>query len=194
MTSSKSSAAELSERKKMIKVYTHFNRPKTIPVPEGSEWQPVYQEQINEKTGKKEIVKIGETNIYEKIQADLESTKIENILHQVAMGDLAALNQREGTYFDATTMPKNLMEAQNLVIRMKDEFNKMPTEVKELFHNSAEEYVFEMGTDNFNEKMAPYNKKIADIKEAGSLKEYNKRVAEQAKFEKDVAAAKGANE
>ena len=40
----------------------------------------------------------------------------------------------------------------------------------------------------------PYDAKVAAIKEAGSLKEYNKRVAEQAKFEKDVAAAKGANE
>ena len=174
----------------MPKVYTQFDLPKCIPVPSGSKFRPEFQEQINKKTGLTEIVKVGETNIYEMIQADLESTKIENILHQVAMGDLAALNQREGTYFDATTMPKTLMEAQNLVIRMKDEFLKMPNEVKELFHNSAEEYVFQMGTAEFNDKMAPYNKKIAAIKEAGSLKEYEKKVKAEAKFQKDVAAAK----
>ena len=40
--------------------------------------------------------------------------------------------------------------------------------------------------------MAPYNKKLAEIKEAGTLKEYEKQVRAQAKFEKDVAAEKGA--
>ena len=38
--------------------------------------------------------------------------------------------------------------------------------------------------------MAPYNEKVKAIAEAGSAKEYNKKVAAQAKFEKDVAAAK----
>ena len=41
------------------------------------------------------------------------------------------------------------------------------------------------------EKMAPYNDKLAEVEKAGSLKAYEKKVAEQAKFEKDVAAAKG---
>lgn len=49
-----------------------------------------------------------------------------------------------------------------------------------------------MGTQEYLDKMAPYNKKIKEIKEAGSLKEYEKRVQEQAKFENDVAKAKGA--
>ena len=83
------------------------------------------------------------------------------------------------------------MESQNIVLRAKQEFEKMPVEVKELFHNSAEEYVSEMGSKEFLEKMAPYNKKIAEIKEAGSKAEYDKKVAAQAKFENDVAAAKG---
>lgn len=107
------------------------------------------------------------------------------------MGDLNALNQRETIYADATTMPKNLMEAQNLVVKMKYEFEQMPLEVRKQFDYSAEKYVDEMGTEAFMEKMAPYNKRLKDIEEAGSLKEYEKKVKAQAKFEKDVAAAKG---
>ena len=86
------------------------------------------------------------------------------------------------------------MEVQNIVVKAKEEFETFPLEVRELFNNSCEQYVSEMGTESFLNKMEPYNKKIAEIKEAGSMKEYNKKVADQAKFEKDVAAAKGGAE
>lgn len=177
----------------MPKVYTHFNKPEKVKTNPGTQFLNEYQEQIG-KDGQKELVKIGEKNIYEMIQVDLESTKIENILHAVAMGDLTALNQREAMYVDATTMPKTLMEAQNLVIKARQEFETFPIEVKKLFNNSPEQYVSEMGTQDFLDKMEPYNKKMAEIKAAGTIKEYNKKVAEQAKFEKDVAAAKGGTE
>lgn len=162
---------------------------KRFYAPIGTHFLNVYQEEIVK--GKKELVKTGETNVYDRIQEDLEGTKIENILHAVAMGDLSALNQRETVYADATTMPHSLMEAQNLVVKMKYEFEQMPLEVRKQFDYSAEKYVEEMGTEAFMEKMAPFNKRIAEIEEAGSLKEYEKRVKAQAKFEKDVAAAKG---
>lgn len=61
------------------------------------------------------------------------------------MGDLSALNQRETIYADVTEMPKTLMEAQNLVLKAKQEFEQMPLEVRKLFDNSPEKYVEEMG-------------------------------------------------
>lgn len=180
-------------RAEKIEVYTQFRKPDTVYTEPGDRYLEVFQEQIG-KDGTLEVVPVGKKCVYDEIQLDLEGTKIENILHAVAMGDLNALKQRECFYIDATTMPKNLMEAQNIVVRAKEEFYNMPTEIRELFNNSPEKYVSEMGTKEFLDKLAPYNNKIAEIKEAGSLKEYNKRVAEQAKFEKDVEAAKGATE
>ena len=176
----------------MPKVYTQFNRPKTIPTPSGDKYLNVYQEEIS-KDGKIELVCIGKTNIYDKIQEDLESTKIENILAAVALGDLSVLRAQEPIYIDSTTFPKTLMEAQNIVVKAKQEFENFPQEVKDIFDNSPEMYVSQMGTKEFLDKMAPYNKKMNEIKKAGSAKEYNKRVAEQAKFEKDVASAKEVN-
>lgn len=157
--------------------------------PTGNGMLNVYEEQL--KRGHKELVKTGETNVYDRIQEDLEQSKIENILHRLAMGDVEALNQREATYMDTTTMPKELRDTLNIVLKAKNEFEKMPIEVKELFHNSPDEYVSEMGTQEFFNKMSPYNKKIAEIEKAGSAKEYEKKVKEQAKFEADVAKAKG---
>ena len=172
----------------MTRVYTQFKRPKTIPVNPGDHFLNEYQEKIT-KDGK-ELVEVGKRNIWDMIQADLEQSKIENILKAVAMGDLSALQQREAIYCDATEFPKNLMEAQNLVIKAQDEFKTFPKEVRDLFHDNPYEYISEMGTESFLEKMSPYNEKLAKIKEAGSLAEYNEKVKAQAKFETDVEAAK----
>ena len=165
-------------------IRSQFETHKRYNCPEGNEFIKTYQEQIVE--GIKSLVETGFKNVYEEIQAGLEETKIENILHAVAMGDLSALNAREGTYMDATTMPKNLMEAQNLVLRMKNEFEKMPLEVKNKFNNSADQYVEKMGTDEFKEIMAPYNEQIAKIAEEKSHKEYLRKVQEGAKLNYDI--------
>lgn len=176
-----------------MKYYTQIETPERKATPSGDKYLAIFQEEINKETGKKTLICIGQKNIYDMIQADLESTKIENILAAVAMGDLSVLKQQEPIYIDATTMPKNLMESQNIVLKAKQEFEKMPIEVKELFDNSAEKYVSEMGTKNFFEKMSPYNKKIAEIEKAGSMKKYQEEVKRAAQFEKDVQAAKGDN-
>lgn len=173
--------------------YSQINTPTRKPTPAGDKYLDIFQEEINNETKEIELVCIGKKNVYEMIQQDLEATKIENILAAVAMGDLSVLRNQEPVYVDATTMPKNLMEANNIVIKAKQEFEKMPIEVKELFNNSADLYVNEMGSPEFFEKMSPYNKKIADIEKAGSMKKYQEEVKRTAQFEKDVAAAKGEN-
>lgn len=68
------------------------------------------------------------------------------------MGDLSVLKQAKLTYADADDFPKTLMEAQNIVIKAKGEFDKFPEEVKKLFNNSPEQYVSEMGSDDFIKK------------------------------------------
>ena len=176
----------------MPKVYSKYDVPVKKNTPCGTGLLNVYQEEI--KDGIKTLVFTGYTNVYEEIQMDLESTKIENILHAALMGDLSALRAREGSYCDTTTMPKTLMEAQNLVIRMKNEFEKMPLEVKEKFNNSADKYVELMGTKEFNEIMSPYNEKVAKIAAEKSHKEYEKKVKEGAQLNYDIARAQKALE
>ena len=176
-------------------IYDQLNKPTHRFTPAGSRYLNTYQEEINKKTGSKGLVKTGQTDVYEMIQQDAELCKIENILHAVAMGDLSALKQREATYCDATTMPKNLMEAQNLVIRMKDEFYKMPVEVRKEFGNDPDRYVSLMGTEEFKNIMAPYNDKIAAIAKEESDAAYRAKVLENARLnldiEREMASQKG---
>ena len=172
-------------------IHSQLNPPKHENTPAGSEYLNTYQESIND-SGKLCLTKTGVTNIYAKIQEDAESVKIENILHQVAMGDLNALKQREASYIDSTTMPKSLREAQEIIIKAKDEFYKMPLEVRKEFGNSPDQYVSEMGTPEFLEKMAPYNDKIKAISKEKSDKEYRKKVQEGAKLQLDIEREKAA--
>lgn len=166
--------------------FTHTTRFYCNP---GSEYANVYQEEINKKDGRKHIVVSGKENIYEKIQADLESTKIENIIKKLALGDLSVFKEAHLTYADEEDFPKSLMEAQNIVVKAKYEFDKMPKEVRELFHNSPEEYVSMMGTKEFIDKLAPYNDEIAKHKKEEDQATYNAKVAETAAFNKAVNAA-----
>lgn len=172
--------------------FTQYDHPRTKGNAFGSRYEPKFQEYVN-SDGHLTVELSSYTDRYAKIQESAESCKIENILKAVAMGDLSALKSQDLTYGDATTMPKSLMEAQNLVIRMKNEFNNLPYEVRKEFNNSAEMYVHLMGTEEFNNIMTPYNKKVADIAAAGSAKEYNKKVSEAAKFNKDVQKAMEVN-
>lgn len=178
-----------------MKFYTKYNnKPKSKPMSAGQHFTKKFIEQID-KHGNKylEIASLVDVNAI--IQADLESCKIENILHAVEMGDMSMLLNRELTYADTTNMPKSLADAQNLVLRMKHEFDELPADIRKEFNYSAEMYVNMMGTEEFNNKMAPYNKQIKDIQDAGSLEAYKAKVAAQAKFNKDVAAAmEGGNE
>lgn len=177
-------------------IYSQLELPPKDYTPAGTEFINTYQEII--KNGRKTLEKTGQHNVYEEIQLDAESCKIENILHAVAMGDLNALHQRDASYVDATTMPKTLMEAENLTIKLKDEFYKMPLEVRRLFDNSPDAYVSEMGTQEFMDKMSPYNEKILAISKEKSMKEYEKKVKEGAQLnidiEREMAAMKGGAE
>lgn len=176
-------------------IFDQIRKPKHTHTPMGTRYINTYQEEIDKKSGKLQLKLTGKTCVYDMIQADAESCKIENILHAVAMGDLSALQQREAMYVDATTMPKSLKESQDLVIRLKDEFYKMPLEVRKEFENSPEKYISEMGTEDYFKKMAPYNEKILAISKEKSDAEYRKKVKEGAKLnidiEREVASMKG---
>lgn len=160
----------------------------------GTRYENVYEEEIEKKSGKKHLVKVGETCVYDKIQADLEQSKIENIIHKLAMGDLSVLKQADLTYADADDFPKNLMEAQNIVIKAKSEFNKFPEEVKKLFNDSPEQYVSEMGSDEFIKKMAPYNDSIAKRQKDEADAEFNRQVEAAAAFNKALNEKMGGTE
>ena len=133
-------------------MFTLFNRPEHKPTPAGSRWKINYIIEID-KAGKKVLKESGRTNIYEIIQESLEETKLDNIIRRATLGDETVLNVLNGQFMDVTEMPTSFMEMQNLVLKAKAEFNKLPLEIRKKFDMSPEQYINEYGSKEFLKKM-----------------------------------------
>lgn len=120
--------------------YSRVNLPPKIGSEAGDKEATTYQTRIDEN-GHKITEAVGKTNIYDRIQSSLEETKIENIIKRFTEGDMSAFRTSEPIYADMREAPKTLMEAQNMIIRITDEFNSLPVDVRAKFDHSPEKYV-----------------------------------------------------
>lgn len=129
--------------------YTHRDFERTAS-PKGTRYEPVYIMEYD-KNGHKYLVENGVTDTQEIIQANLESTKIENIIRRCT--DPALLQAKITQFIDATQMPKNLYEVQNIILRVKEEFSKLPAATRAKFENSADVYAAAYGTAGWMDAM-----------------------------------------
>ena len=100
-----------------------YDRPETIASSTGTKYDKTYT-MIIDKNGIKHLKCTGETNRYAKIQSHLDECLVENILAKATM-DPSVLNKKEGLYFDSTSMPKTLAEAQNAILALNQEFENV---------------------------------------------------------------------
>lgn len=100
-----------------------------------------------DKNGRRTLKKDKKVEIYSLIQASKEQCEIENIIRRAVEGDYNALNAVNGVYTDITNCPSSIAEAQQYIIRGKEEFDKLPKEIKAKFEYNPEIYIAEMGGD-----------------------------------------------
>lgn len=122
--------------------------PVAFASPTGSGEKPVYQVQLT-PTGHKQVVMTGKTNLYARIQASLEESKVENIIRRFTSGDLSALDSVQGRFLDATSFPQSFAEMQNLVARVYSEFETLPLEVRAKFDHSPQRYMAAYGSETW---------------------------------------------
>lgn len=120
--------------------------------PTGSEYDLTRME-VLEKDGTKKLEITGKTNRFEKIQAFKEECMIENILAKLAT-DPNALNQVQREYGDQSVVPKTLMEAQNIIIRLTNEFKHLPMDYQQKFDKDPNKYIAEYATEEWIKKMS----------------------------------------
>lgn len=120
--------------------------------PEGSRMANDYEIKIDKK-GHKVLTCVGQHDIYPEIQSYADECKIENIIARAAAGDAQALNARQAFYADITDTPRDLAEAQNQILKLKNGFDKLPAEIKEKFDNSMEQFVMTFGSEEWEKKM-----------------------------------------
>lgn len=132
--------------------FSRTNRPKTIPSDAGSKFATDYK-MVYSNTGTKKLKKAGQTNIYEKIQASRESSKIDSIIRNAVLGDNTVLDQIKGEYTDATQFPASLREMQNTIIKAQNDFARLPANIRGKFDNDIDKFIHELGTADFYRKM-----------------------------------------
>lgn len=131
-----------------MKIYSRFKARPMEAAPSGEKEETTFEMHIDQN-GHKSIRKNGKTNIYEKIQASYEETKIENIIARAMGGDSSDLMAHEGQYLDITNAPQTLAEAQQSIQAIKNVFNKLPLEIRTKYDMSVEKYIADFGSENW---------------------------------------------
>lgn len=157
-----------------IKYGTRYGENKIFAAATGTPYDKTYHIDIDPKTGHKSLKEDGKTNRYEKIQSYAEECKIENILARCAI-DPYALNQRAGQYIDVVDAPKTLAEAQNIMIKIKNEFMGLSVEDRNKFGNSVEKYIAQYGSKSWAKALGLIKEEV--------IEKVEEKTAEEAKTE-----------
>lgn len=150
---------------------TAYTGRERVETPNGRRMQDEYGYEID-KFGRKVLVKTGETDLYAKIQEELEETKIENILKRVAIGDTSVLRP-DGIYADLTEMPGNLLEARQMMQELENTWNGLPNEIKKKYNYDVEQYIAAAGKEEWLRDMGllepePEQETPEPVKEVGT--------------------------
>lgn len=163
---------------KEIPFRTAYSGQKRTTCPAGKETRETYAYEINEK-GQKELKSNGTINVYEEIQAELEETKIENVLKRVAAGDMSDFRPT-GIYQDITKIPNNLIEAKKEMQKLENVWNELPKETKAKYNWSVDEFISKAGEETWLVDMGLINKDADEptVNQAAQTKE-EKEVTEK---------------
>lgn len=148
-----------------MEFYSAYNPPKTEPTNAGEENRHTYMWVENEN-GEKELVEDEVINIRDEIESYHEETKITNVIRRATF-DIDAANRLIGDNgadgADMTQMPKNLMEAQNIMVKAKAAYAALTPKQQAEF-GSISEYMATAGTEEWAKKLGYITKK-KEVKE-----------------------------
>lgn len=92
---------------------------------------PQYAYDIDKSTGKKRVVKCGDTNFYEEIQESTKDCLISSIVEKVMRtGDRTLLGENVATFIDGLSLPRDLLESQQVRMKVEDFFSQLPADFR----------------------------------------------------------------
>lgn len=131
------------------------------PTEAGESIRRTYLWEFNEK-GEKVLTLDQVIDQQAEIDSYLEETKLENIIRRASIDpDLAARLMPDvgGGLQDATQMPENLMELQNIMLRAEQIWDEIPKETKLKFDNDVDKFVASFGTIDWAKNLGIYQEK-----------------------------------
>lgn len=129
--------------------------PKTLPSESGSGTSPTFVKCFDENN-EPYLKEVGVRNDYDIIQSYHDDTRIESIIAKYEAGDNSVIGKLQGFYADLSAMPKDLLTAQNSLIKVKEYYNRMPKPVKDKF-DTLEKFIGAIGTNELKSLLIPAN-------------------------------------
>lgn len=97
---------------------------------------------VDKDTGKKIVVVSGQSNVFLQKQEAESSTKLYNLIDRVQRtGDMSLLGQAVEGYFDATSLPRDLMQAKQIELKALNLYRALPVEEKAKYNNDFNTFV-----------------------------------------------------
>lgn len=128
----------------------------------GDKYLDEYEYRVDENGVKKLVKTDKKINVYDRIQADYDSTDINKLMLRFSLGDTEAINVRQGQFIDVTEMPKTLAEVFDKAVQAEQLFVELPTDLKEMFNNSPSEFFAKFGSKEFDDKINKYNDRFVN--------------------------------
>lgn len=131
-----------------MKFNTAYNYPKTAPSSSGSRTLPKFVRRIDDK-GQKILVQDGIEDIYGGIQQAAKGVEVADLVRRFRSGDTDAIGDPSFESVDITGAPTSLLDAQNKLIRAREQFDALPIKVKQLYNNDASFWLAKVASGEF---------------------------------------------
>lgn len=125
-----------------------FDYPQTKSAPSGDKFRQKFRRQIT-PGGERKLVEDGHENVYEAIQLSAKGCSVQELLARFRNGDTSALGVDNSVYADLTNAPKNLIDAQNLLIKAQTVFSELPVDVRKHYNNNLSEFLSSVDSGEF---------------------------------------------
>lgn len=129
-----------------MEFYSNTRKPARKQESFTNRFQAVYRKEINKKTGKKQLVKDKDVDIYAQIQEYAEESKLSNILQRYNINMLSKLKEGETQLVDLTNLPENLMETMTVIDNARYLWERQSKDLKAQFNNNFNEFI--AGSEN----------------------------------------------
>lgn len=146
---------------------SEFMRNEFYPTNAGSPTEIVYRGKV-ERDGTINLVEDGVRDVYMDIQSHKDSCSIELALKRFALGDVSALQQRQGAYGDFTTFPRTFAEVLQVMINAENYFDSLPAEIRRNFDNDLNKFLASLDSpEHFASKMGIDLSSTKDVQVSG---------------------------
>lgn len=127
-----------------MKFRTQYTQMKTVFSNPGKRMKVVYELKVNDR-GKRNIEKVGESDIQQAIDAEFPSVDLNMVLKRLENGDSDALEKVQGFYADVAALPVDMRSIMEMNEQASKIFNQMPDTYKKLYQNDYLQFLYDPG-------------------------------------------------